>query len=220
MADTRFDGYPVDARFSGYLFGPIPNDLGDGEHSSYPIDERFPTPGTDDRFGGAVAPSTPNEYLNPELAGGAASGPGAGGASNPPTNHGIGFNTVDSFPSGNSPFRWEINPSEESGRAFLDYDIAVNHPGLTVGTVLKFQYAVANFSAANYGAAIAVSGDSNVGIEYKGRTAVAQRVSEVRVDVTILDPSYAARIRVGVGTTSVRTEHLSVFNPRLEIISA
>ena len=42
MADTRFDGYPVDARFS------TPGV--DGEHSNYPTDDRFPSPGTDARF--------------------------------------------------------------------------------------------------------------------------------------------------------------------------
>ena len=62
MTDNRFSGYPVDARFSGYVFGSRPVTTGDADHENYPTDGRFPAPGLDARFEILFPPgSTPVE---------------------------------------------------------------------------------------------------------------------------------------------------------------
>ena len=98
-----------------------------------------------------------NMYLNPQLAGGAASGPIAG--DNPPDDHGLGFNTTTGVPEdiGGGNFQWHFNEARDSGRAYLTYDIAINHPGLVIGTNYRIRWLARNLTGSNYGAALNVS---------------------------------------------------------------
>jgi hypothetical protein len=88
---------------------------------------------------GATSPSLPDAWLemlvaqglppltnlitNPELAGGAASGPGN---ANPPTGWSLNFNTVTSGPEsiGDGMFQWRSNPERDNGRSHLSIDLS------------------------------------------------------------------------------------------------
>ena len=155
-----------------------------------------------------------NIYANWQLAGGAASGPGPG--NNPPTDHTIGFNTIDGGPIDNldGTFDWDMNPLLASGRGYLTYDFAVNNPGLALGDEIEFTWLVTNFSANDF----TVLSTPNL-------TGMTTAFSNVRVTglttmlvgflATITDAgTYSSTFRIGLGITSNATNHLRISEPK------
>lgn len=151
-------------------------------------------------------------YVNSYLVGGAASGPVGG--NNPPSAHAIGFNTVESFPEsiGGGAFKWVINDAKDSGRSFLQYDLAANNPDLEVGE--RYALLVQCQSDAST-IALTTSGASDVVVTPISVNAVAGQTVTLELEILIAAPSYQCQIRYGVGTTTTRDDRMEVFGAQL-----
>ena len=160
-----------------------------------------------------VVPPGPNIYVNPTLAGGAASGPIDG--SNPPDNHTIGFNTANSGPHAAG---WEMNPEGDTGRCYLAYSLQGNNPGLSVGDIIRLSVDIEQVTGLGTNAlsASAVSGlilGNNDSFVEAGERRI------VTLEAEIDDETYTAQLRMGTGVTNNRTEHWIIYQPsRLEVV--
>jgi len=155
-----------------------------------------------------------NEYVNAALAGGAPSGPADG--NNPPNNHTIGFNTVNSAPidNGDGTFSWKINPLEETGRSYLTYSLADNHPTLQVGDSITVSWKLRDFSGVRTIALTTSVGSlNNVDLLYGNQQSVPNSLATVQVTATVTGLPFEAQFRVGVGPTTDRAEHAVVNDP-------
>ena len=161
----------------------------------------------------ANGPQSTNLYLNPQLAGGAASGPIDGDF--PPDDHGLGFNTTTGVPEdiGSGNFQWHFNEARISGRAYLTYDIAVNHPGLVIGTNYRIRWLARNLTGSNYGAALNVSNVVDIDLVDDHRAAAPNSTTELFTEFRVTSGAYAAIARIGVGTTSNNVVELEIFEP-------
>jgi hypothetical protein len=159
-------------------------------------------------------PPTPEAslYVNHLLAGGAASGPVDG--NNPPTAHQIGFNTVSSFPEDqqNTAFKWILNDAKESGRSFMQYDLAANNPSLEVGSTYVFTVIVKSDVTTR---AVTVSGPTNITVNEITFQAQAGVNTTLEVELTVNDVGYGGSLRYGVGVTTNREERMEVYAPKL-----
>ena len=155
----------------------------------------------------------PDIYVNPELAGGADSGPIDGNF--PPTAHSLGFRTVTGNPEaqGGGIFHWHFNAEIDSGRCYLVYEL-INNPGLIVGKTYRISWNVENLQGSNYGAALNIANLTDVTILDSNTAAIAGTTSTLFAEFTVDDTGFAAQFRVGVGTTSNNTTELVVSNPQ------
>lgn len=162
-------------------------------------------------------PSPASVYINPELAGGAAS---EAGNVNPPTGHTLGFVTCTGLPipDGNR-FIWRFNDEATTGRCYLNYDLATNHPGLNVGDELTVSYLVhqSGLNESPYAAALASGGTSGITILEQQRASQNGVWTRVFYRLRIDDPSYTFGVRVGTGTTSNSDYTIEVQGPELHI---
>ena len=161
-------------------------------------------------------------YVNPQLAGGAESGPG-GGAGSPPTAHTLGFNTVISRPMASDPEAWEINPTAISGgRGYLDYNCFTNNSGdIAVGDVVEVS---AEFTTvyANVAIPLCMGIFNNSGITALTPTQEAPPVGQtarISVRFRVESTTWGARIRMGVGMTTVADMGVIVRKPQMWIVS-
>ena len=156
----------------------------------------------------------PDIYVNPELAGGADSGPIAGNF--PPTAHSLGFRTVTGNPEaqGGGIFHWRFNAETASGRCYLVYEL-INNPGLIVGKTYRISWNVENLQGSSYGAALNIANLTDVTILDSNTAAIAGTTSTLFAEFTVDGAGFAAQFRVGVGTTSNNTTELVVSNPQL-----
>ena len=157
-------------------------------------------------------PLAPNEYTNPELAGGAASTPGD---LNPPTGHTIEFGTVPCAPYdlGLGYYGWDFNPAEASGRAYLAADLA-----LQPNSRYRVSVTVENLSAAATRAiSLASTVDVTITSEDFNCPGFSRKVCYFEF-TTGAAPT--ASFRVGTGTTAVRTEHFRAWRPELYDLDA
>ena len=154
-----------------------------------------------------------NLYLNPELAGGADSGPIDG--DNPPDDHGLGFNTTTGVPEdiGGGNFQWHFNEARISGRAYLTYDIGANHPGLVVGTNYRIRWFARNLTGNNYGAALNFSNVVDMDQVDDHRAAAPNSLTELFIHFRPTSVNYAGIARIGVGTTSNNVVELEIYDP-------
>ena len=161
----------------------------------------------------ANGPQSPNLYLNPELAGGAASGPVAGDF--PPDDHGLGFNTTTGIPEaiGGGNFQWHFNEARISARAYLTYNIAANHPALVIGTNYRIRWLARNPTGSNYGAALNLSSVVDIDLVDDHRAAAPNATTELFTEFRVTSGAYAAIARIGVGTTSNNAVELDIFEP-------
>ena len=152
-------------------------------------------------------------YANPELAGGADSGPIGG--NNPPTSHTLGFRTVSGNPEdqGGGVFHWHFNAEVASGRCYLVYELT-NNPGLTIGNTYRISWEVENLQGSNYGAALNIANTTDITIIDSDTAAIAGTTSTLFAEFTVDGAGFAAQFRVGVGTTSNNTTELVVSNPQ------
>ena len=106
-----------------------------------------------------------NLIANPELAGGAASGPVAGNF--PPTGWTLPFNTADSAPvdMGGGIFEWQMNLAQVAGRYALQRNLAADLVGEPAGTAIVFTVECENPTTANYN--VALSNQSSAGLAIK-----------------------------------------------------
>ena len=145
-------------------------------------------------------------YVNSYLSGGAASGPIGG--NNPPTAHGIIFNTVESGPVAiDKGFKWVMNEAKDSGRCVMTYDIATNNPNLEVGET--YVYTVNVLADASTIVATFV-GATNMTINNIVTNSQANVLTEIKIEFTITALGYGATIRCGVGVTTNRTDRMEV----------
>ena len=146
-----------------------------------------------------------NIYLNQQLAGGAASGPGPG--SNPPTSHTIGFNTNNSHPIdiGGGFFEWHSNPEAVSGRTYLTYTIHVLHPDLEIGVQYEFLLPTRR-PAGNNTALISVAGITDMTVTNILRNAQAEETI-LSILITPTQVGYQGSLRWGNGITSSQTSY-------------
>lgn len=153
----------------------------------------------------------PNLYVNPELAG--------GGLNTPPTNHTVGFGTVeyDMVPSLDYPgfFEFNGNTDQDAGRAYLAYDLFDNNPTLEVGVPYRYESEFFLVDGSSYSAAITVSGDNNVTILANQPVAVQGVWVPVWFEFTVDDPTFGLNIRAGTGTTAVSPFFTKVRRPTL-----
>ena len=157
-----------------------------------------------------------NLITNPELAGGAASGPVAG--NNPPTGWTLPFNTADSGPVdiGGGIFEWEMNLAQVAGRCALQRNLADDLVGEPAGTAIVFTVECENPTTANYN--VALSNQSSAGLAITGgqSRAAPLMTQNLQTEFTITDPSIlVATIRMGVGTTANNTVGMILRNPGL-----
>ena len=157
-------------------------------------------------------PLAPNEYTNPELAGGAASPPGD---MNPPTGHTIEFGTVPCAPYdiGLGYYGWDFNPAEASGRAYLAVPLA-----LQPNSRYRVSVTVENLSAAATRAiSLASTVDVTITAQEFNCPGFSRRVCYFEF-TTGAAPT--ASFRVGTGTTAVRTERFKAWRPELYDLDA
>jgi len=142
-------------------------------------------------------------YVNSFLIGGAPSGPVDG--NNPPNNHTIGFNTVDSFPESigaDGAFKWVMNDAKDTGRCFLQYNLAANNPDWQVGEIYEFTVQVTSDTTTVAAGTSAVSG---LTINNITTTAIAGQTTELKIEITVDSLGYTGQLRYGVGTTTNRS---------------
>ena len=161
-----------------------------------------------------------NRYVNPELAGGAASGPADG--SNPPTDHSIIFNNIDSGPidNGDGTFTWGTNPDADTGRCPLAYDLKANNPDLVVGTRYEASWDAENLSDSNYKRVISLQGQADVEILGFNQTVGPNRRGRVFVAFRPLTAAWNLVVRMGTGTTSSNNQTFRFRNPTLYDLDA
>ena len=155
-----------------------------------------------------------NVYANFQLAGGALSGPGDG--NNPPTDHTIGFNTVDGMPIDNldGTFDWDMNPLLASGRGYLTYDFAANNPGLALGDEVDFSWLVTNFSANDF-TVLSTPNLTGMTTEFTNVRVTGLTTQGVGFLATITDAdTYSSTFRIGLGITSNSMNHLRISKPQ------
>jgi hypothetical protein len=155
-----------------------------------------------------------NEYVNAAFVGGAASGPSDG--NNPPNNHIIGFNTINSAPidNGDGTFSWEINPLGETGRSYLAYSMADNHPDLRIGDSITLSWKLRDFTGTRTIALTASSGSlNNVDLLYGNQRTVPNSLATVQVTATVTELPFEAQFRIGVGPTTDRAEYNVISDP-------
>lgn len=157
-----------------------------------------------------------NLLTNPELAGGAASGPVDG--NNPTTGWTRPFNTADSAPVdiGGGFFEWEMNLAQDNGRCAISRDLADDLGGEVAGAEILFTVECSNPTSRNYSAALIAS--TFAGATVTGTVARVRPFSTetLALEFTIDDPAtLRAEIRMGVGTTANNTVGLILRNPAL-----
>ena len=162
-------------------------------------------------------------YVNPQLAGGAASGPDfTVNPGQPPTAHTLGFNTVNSRPMPSDPEAWEMNFTGLSGRSYLDYNCFTNNSAdIAVGAVVEVSAEVTTVYA-NVAIPLCMGVFNLSNVTPLTPTLSAPPVGETariavrfRVDAT----PWVARIRMGVGLTTVADMGVIVRKPEMWIIS-
>jgi hypothetical protein len=157
-----------------------------------------------------------NLIANPELAGGADSGPVDG--NNPPTGWTIGFNTATSVPVdiGGGFFAWIQNQEEANARCPLQRDIAADLAGAEAGDIYLFQVSIGNPTDTNYSAALSIANLTGGTIIDSYTRAAPQSTQTCYAIIAIDDPvGLVISMRMGVGTTANNTVSLNVSNPRL-----
>lgn len=161
-----------------------------------------------------IRQNEPNLYLNPELAGGSASGPVAG--NNPPTNHTIGFNTGNSqpLPLDGGRFEWDCNYSEEAGvRTYLS--LQISDLTLEIGTSYLITYEVQYVSGTSPLLSFGISGTTNLEVEFLNTQASPGGPTTVGAKITPTGPGYAGSTRAGQGITTGSDNRIIVRSPRL-----
>ena len=157
-----------------------------------------------------------NLIVNPNLGGGADSGPTPG--NNPPTNWSIGFNTANSFPMDQGGFfMWDQNPEAALARCYLTYEIHTNNPSLLVGETYEF-----SITAQIYGdgkPVLGSSGLSGVTQSFLNGSLGNDETNRLSLNLTIDAPGWTASIRAGVGITSNRDSRVRLWRPRLRLVS-
>ena len=163
-------------------------------------------------------------YVNPQLAGGAASGPDfTVNPGQPPTVHTLGFNTVNSRPMPSDPEAWEMNFTGLNGRGYLDYNcVTNNNADIAVGDVVEVS---AEFTTVYSNAAIplcigvfAINDDTTVLTPALTAPPVGQ-TARLAVRFRVDAAGWAARIRMGVGVSAPADFGVIISKPEMWIIS-
>ena len=169
-----------------------------------------------DTFDYAGLPVDESLYVNPELAGGAPSGPSDG--NNPPTSHSIGFNTANSHPedNGDGTFTWVCNPDGDSGRTYLGYTVHNHLPALPAGTEILYRVWAERVSGSGgTTAAVAVSGTNDVQIVSNDSSVPNGTTKLCTLRMRTTGPGFTAQLRTGTGVTNNRTEHIRIWGPEI-----
>ena len=155
--------------------------------------------------------AVPNEYVNPELAGGS--------VNIPATAHTLVFNSngcdYTAIPAtAPQAFEFFSNTQNISGRSVQAYALEVNNPALQIGGRYRIQYTAQSLNNESYTAAIAVSGATGITILGSQRRVDSSGVEAVIFyEFEVDSVPYSASFRVGCGTTSNNTVQMVVRTP-------
>ena len=151
-------------------------------------------------------PDANNIYVNFELAGG-----------DPPTSHTIGFGTaphsIDSI--GDGFFEFHSNTDGSLARTYLNYELAVNNPALTVGNNYRMSVECENISGNNYGVALNMASLVNITLGLASTQSPANQTVRLFSEFVVDAGGYVANIRFGTGTTSNNVTEMKFRRPKL-----
>ena len=151
-------------------------------------------------------PDANNIYVNFELAGG-----------DPPTAHTIGFGTaphsIDAI--GDGFFEFHSNTDGSLARTYLNYELAVNNPALTVGNTYRMSVECENISGNNYGVALNMASLVNITIGNANTQSLANQTLRLFSEFVIDAGGYVANIRFGTGTTSNNVTEMKFRRPKI-----
>ena len=164
----------------------------------------------------SLANPTAELYPNPELAGGADSGPVAG--NNPPTAHTFPFLSGNANPIAGG--FWEFNPEDTGGvRCTLQTTIADIIPAGVVGEQYRIEITCRKLDAGNYGAAISLANPTGLTVIDSLTTAQFGVVRTLFFVIEITDAVYGGNFRFGTGTTATNGAWLEMGNPTARNLS-